>query len=582
MASDHVKMASSIQGFKYQWLLPSCDQDLVYQLSSLYNFSVPLTQTLINRGFNTQEQLDSFLFTSAERDVASPRLLKDAERAIGRIIRALEGKEKILIVGDYDVDGITATAMMMLCLIPLGAQVNYFLPNRMRDGYGLSKKVVERAAANGYSVIITVDNGITAYEPAQLAQKHNIDLIITDHHRPQEPLPAAYAIVDPVQSDCSYPFKSLAGVGVTFKLLSLLYETLNRKLPDKVYELLLLGTVADVVPLLGENRYWVRHGLQHVHEHGSYSFTVLKNNAKLADKTVSSLDIAFSIAPQLNALGRLEDPRRGVQFLVGARCTEVEHVAQILHELNEARKDIERSILGEIEWAIDHKQIDIEKENIILAASKKWPTGVIGLVASRLMAQYGKPTLLFYLTKNGLAKGSGRSIPAFNLFDALQSNADLLDHFGGHSCAAGLSLKADRLTQLKDALEKQISEQLSPEDLELKVAIDAEVHLGDLTAKFMDDMRLLEPFGNMNDAPLFYIKNVTLVDEPVLLKDQHVKCKIFSHGIIKPVIFFGQPFLFKQLSTINDKPFDLVASVIENYWQGTRSIELKGIDIALN
>jgi len=569
----------SVRGFNYNWLLPALNQELVYRLSSLYNFSVPLIQTLVNRGLDNKEKLDEFLFI-CEKDIGLARLLKDSEKAVQRIVQALEKNEKILVVGDYDVDGITSTAMMMLCLLPLGADVNFFLPHRVRDGYGLSTKIIERAAANGYSVVITVDNGITAYEPARLAKKHGIDLIITDHHRPQDPLPDAYAVIDPVQSDCLYPFKSLAGVGVAFKLLSLLYETLGKKLPDKVYELLLLGTIADVVPLLGENRYWVRRGLRYLEEHISYSFAALKNNARLGEKAISSLDVAFSIAPQLNALGRLEDPRRGVQFLIGAKRTEVDHVAQVLHELNEARKEIERSVLNEIESAIDCGQIDIGRENIILAASKKWPPGVIGLVASRLVSKYGKPTLLFHLTKSGIAKGSARSISAFNLFDALEKSSGLLDHFGGHSCAAGMSLKAERLQQLKDALEKDIAEQLLPEELEPKIKVDAEVQLSDLTTKFMDDMRLLEPFGNMNDAPVFYIKNVTLVDCPTLLKDQHVKCKIFAHGIIKPVIFFGQPMLFKLLSTINDSSFDLVATVMENHWKGRCSVELRGIDIA--
>ena len=492
----------------------------------------------------------------------------------------LSEKEKILVVGDYDVDGITSTSMMVLCLMPLGADVNYFLPHRVRDGYGLSTKIVERAAANKYSLIITVDNGITANEPAALAREKKIDLIITDHHRPQDPLPDAYAIVDPMQADCTYPFKLLAGVGVAFKILSLLYKKLSKKLPDKVYELLLLGTVADVVPLVGENRYWVRYCLQQLQKEGSYAFNALKKNAKLAEKSLSSLDVAFSIAPQLNALGRLQDPRCGVQFLIGAERPAIDRVSRLLHELNEARKDIERVILGEIEQAITAQKIDIEHEQLIFAASEKWPPGVIGLVASRLMAQYGKPTLLFHITKSGLAKGSARSIPAFNLFDALQENSALLDHFGGHSCAAGLSLKIDKLPQLKEALERKIKQELTPEQLVPRLVLDAQVQLGDLIGKFMDDMRLMEPFGSLNDAPAFYVHNVTLVDEPVLLKDQHVKCKIFSQGVVKPIIFFSQPFLFDILSAIKDRPFDVAATVMENYWQGTRSIELRGIDIA--
>jgi len=570
--------SSIIQGINYQWIAPVLQKELVNSLSASYNFSIPLMQTLVNRGIDKKELLDSFLFTP-EGIVAPSSLLKDADKAVDRIIVALKNKEKILIAGDYDVDGITSTSMMMLCLVPLGAQVNYFLPHRVHDGYGLSTKVVGRAAGNNYKVILTVDNGITAYDAAALAKKCQIDLIITDHHRPQDPIPEAFAIVNPAQSDCSYPFKLLAGVGVAFKLLSLLYEKLNKKLPDKVYELLLMGTVADVVPLRGENRYWVRHCLQKLTENESYSFNALKKNAKIAEKPISS--VAFGIAPQLNALGRLEDPRRGVQFLIGARKPEIDQVARVLFELNEARKEVERLILNDIEQAINAGQIDLENENIILAASKKWPPGVIGLAASRLTAQYGKPTLLFHLTKDGFAKGSARSIPAFDLFNALRECSHLLEHFGGHACAAGVALKVANVPKLKALLEQKILEKLSPEDLVPQLKLDAHVHLADLTGKFMNDMQLMEPFGSMNETPVFYINDVTLIDEPILLKDQHVKCKIFSQGVIKPVIFFGQPELFKIFSTLKDRPFDLAATVMENYWQGMRSIELKGMDISL-
>ncbi len=283
----------------------------------------------------------------------------------------------------------------------------------------------------------------------------------------------------------------------------------------------------------------------------------------------------------MNALGRLEDPRNAVRFLIGARCVEVDQVASILYELNEARKTIERSILNEIEWAITQKKIDLDKENIIIAASDKWPAGVIGLVASRLTNQYNKPALLFHITKDGLAKGSARSISAFNIFEALQENAFLLERFGGHAGAAGLSLKKSKLPELKELLEQKIARDLSPEDLIPRMVLEAQVQLGDLTAKFMDDMRFLEPFGHMNDAPLFFIDDVTLVDEPTLLKDQHVKCKVFSNGVIKPVIFFGQPQLFSILSSMGDRSFALAATVMENHWQGTRSIELKGLDIGM-
>ena len=569
-----------IQGAKYLWQLPTVDKKTVLSLSAAYNLSVPVVQTLVARGFTTREQLDEFLFSSFEKDVAHPSLLKDAQKAVDRIMVAIKNKEKILVFGDYDVDGITSSALMMMCLQPLGAQINFFLPNRVRDGYGLSTKIVKRAASNNYKVIVTVDNGITAFDPADEAKKAGIDLIITDHHRPHGHVPDAFAIVNPNQEDCPYPFKSLAGVGVTFKLLALLYEGMNLPLPNKVYELLLLGTIADVVPLVGENRFWVRYGLQYVNKVKSLAFNVMRKNGNVTKPIISSTDIGFGIAPQLNALGRLEDPRDGVKFLIGSRLPEIERVGAVLLELNQARKAIERAILDEVVAQIEQKKINLANENVIMAASTSWAPGVIGLVASRLVSAYGRPVLLFHLTDKGIAKGSCRSIPEFNMFNALQASEELLNNFGGHSLAAGLALDSDKLPALKEHLERLVAEQLTVEDLQQKVVLDSQVLLTDVNKKFMQDLRHLEPFGHENKAPYFYIKDVVLVRKPVLLKELHVKCSVFADGVIKPVIFFNRPELFELFLKQETKPFSLAAQVNENHWQGRVSIELTGLDVA--
>ncbi len=571
----------TIQGQKYLWRVPPDDTANILDIASKYSLSVPIAQTLLTRGFTTQEAIDAFLFSSFERDVAHPSLMKDAQKAVDRIVHAIKHKQKMLVCGDYDVDGITSSGMMLACLLPLGADINFFLPHRVKDGYGLSAKTVERAAANNYKVLITVDNGITAFDAADKAKELGIDLIITDHHRQHDKLPNAFAIVNPNQAECQYPFKVLAGVGVTFKLLSLLYEQKKLKLPDKVYELLMLGTIADVVPLTGENRFWVRHGLHYINAVESTAFKVLKQNGKITKDTISATDIGFSIAPQINALGRLEDARDGVKFLIGNNEQEIKSVGNVLFELNEARKGIERSIFSQVVEQIQEKKIDLAKENIILAASSSWPPGVIGLVASRLVSAYGKPTLLFHTTKKGLAKGSCRSIPEFNMFNALSANKELLTSFGGHSLAAGLALPVDKLPLLKENLEQLIAEQLTEEDLKQKIALDAHARLSDLTKKFMQDMHHLEPFGNENRQPAFYFKEVCMVQQPQLLKDAHVKISVFADGVIKPVIFFNRPELFPLLLEQKEKPFHVAAQVMENHWNGRVSIELSGIDIAL-
>lgn len=569
-----------IRGEKYLWQVPVSDQQQVYTLAGSTRMAVPLVQTLVNRGLQTQDELERFLFTSRERDVASGALLKDAEKVIDRLLFAIERGQKILIAGDYDVDGITSTALMLLCLAPLGAHVNFFLPNRIVDGYGLSVKTVQRAHQNGYQVIITVDNGISAFDAALEAQKLGIDLIITDHHRPHAQVPPAFAIVNPAQDDCTYPFKKFAGVGVSFKLMELLYTRLGKELPPKVYELLMLGTVADVVPLLGENRFWVRHGLQQVRLQESLSIQVLKSNARIDKPALSSTDIGFFIAPQINALGRLDDPRAGVKFLIGTDDQEIMRVGKLLGELNQTRKSVEQVVLKEVERAVLSKSIDLTKNKVLIAAQAGWAPGVIGLVASRLVGQFGRPTILLHITKDGIAKGSCRSIPELNIFEALSSVSDMLTSFGGHPMAAGLSLPVSKIPLLQERLDAYVAARLADEDLVQKLYLDAELRLPDANQKLIDDMGYLEPFGCENAQPKFYIQQASLVETPLLLKDEHVKGMIFAEGVVKPVIFFNRPDLYPKLIAQRSEPFSLAVSVTENYWNGRRSVEFQGHDVA--
>ncbi|MFA6065884.1 MAG: single-stranded-DNA-specific exonuclease RecJ [Candidatus Babeliaceae bacterium] len=571
-----------IAGAKYLWKLPKYDTELISKLVLRYNLSFPIVQALVNRGYISEQDFESFLFTSQEKDVGNPILLKDAQKAVARIIEAINNQEKILIAGDYDVDGITSSALMLICLLPLGAQVNFFLPHRVHDGYGLSLKTVERAARNNYKLIITVDNGITAFEPVLLAQKLGVDVIITDHHKPHEAVPNAYAVIDPHQTECAYPYKKFAGVGISFKIMSLLYEQLGKQLPEKVYELLLLGTVADVVPLTGENRYWVQQGLHKINGIKSFSLEVLKNNARVTKPHLSSTDIGFFIAPQINALGRLEDPREGVAFLIGSDQQETVRIGKTLGELNEARKSIEKKVLQDIEQAIAEKKINIETDKVIIAGSASWPSGVIGLVASRLVGQYCRPVILLHLTSSGIAKGSCRSIPEFNMFNALHDVRDILLTFGGHTVAAGLSLKTEHIELLKERLTTLINQQLSPEDLQHKITIDAHLTLPETNEKLLSDCALLEPFGCENPQPRFILKQVSLLDKPTLLKELHVKCTIFADGIIKPVIFFNRPDLMPLLENSVNQPCDMVVQVTENYWRDRKNIEFTGIDVCIS
>ena len=570
-----------IKGCKYLVGIPKIDVKHACEISQKFNLSMSWAKTLIARDMRDFEVVENFLISSEQKDVGDATKMKGALLAVERIERAIKDGEKILIFGDYDVDGITSSSLMMIGLLALGAKVNFYLPNRIKDGYGISTKIIKKAHENNYKVVITVDNGITAFEPAKLAKDFGIDLIITDHHRPHDDVPDAYTIVNPHQDDCMYPFKHFAGVGVSFKLLTLLYDRNKKKLPCKVIELLLLGTIADVVPLIGENRYWVRYGLSSVNKNESYAIQVLKENSKFEKPILSSIDVGFSITPQINALGRLDDPRQGVQFLIGNDKDVVDNIGKILFEMNQARKNVEREITQSIVNKIDTREIDLSKENIVMTSSSNWPAGVIGLVASRIVSSYGRPALLFHITKDGIAKGSCRSIPEFNIFDALSESKDILISFGGHSHAAGLSLKISDMPLLKERLESKILSTLTEFDLLQKLRVDACAQLSEFDAKFITDMQLFEPFGHCNQQPYFYISGVVLVKKPQLLKDLHVKCSVFADGVVRSVIFFYRPELFEILVNQADEQFDIVGQVTQNYWNGSYSVEILGIDIVL-
>jgi single-stranded-DNA-specific exonuclease len=344
----------------------------------------------------------------------------------------------------------------------------------------------------------------------------------------------------------------------------------------------MLGTVADMVPLIGENRFWVRYGLHRVNHYRSTALRTLMANGSLTKETLDSLDIGFIIAPQINALGRLSDPRDAVKFMISENHVDVERIGTILKTMNEERKNVERKIYDHLERALHTQQIDLNREYVIMATDEHWPSGVIGLVAGKLVHNYGRPAFLFHVDhKEGIAKGSCRSIPEINIFELLKKNQDLLLHYGGHAHAAGLKLKLEHVPELKDRLSSAIAAQYSLDDLCPKLMLDAELQLPEATQRCIDDLEQLEPFGNQNPQPLFVINDLTLIRQPQLLKERHVKCMVFAQGVIKPVIFFNRPDLIGPLTQCLDRPFKLAAHIIKNEWGGVTRIELQGVDIAL-
>lgn len=568
------------QGRRYRWHLADADEQAVMTIARRCGIDQAIARALVVRGYTTPEAVQQYLVMTEEW-VADPALLKGACQAADRLMQALEREEKILVFGDYDVDGITSTAIMLSCLLPLGARINYFLPNRVRDGYGLSSKIVRKAAESKYDLIVTVDNGISACQAVADAKALGLSVIITDHHQAHGLLPEADVIVNPHQPGCVYPYKDFAGVGVIFKIMTLLYARLGKELPAKAYELLMLGTIADVVPLRHENRYWVQKGLAHINKERSFAIQVLASNGNVAAKqALGSRDIGFAIAPQLNALGRLDDARDGVTFLISAEMADVMRVGVTLKAINEERKRVDRGIFDEIVATIEEGSINLKEEFLIMAGSPSWPAGVIGLVAGKLMQQYARPVMLFHLTGEGIAKGSCRSVPQFNMFEALAACSDLLLTFGGHACAAGLSLRAEHLPVLKERMEALIKKKLTQEDLVLSVTADAVVALREVGKNFFSQLQRMEPFGNANPEPVLVIEGVTLVQEPRLLKEKHVKCMLFAEGTLRQIMFFNQPEVYPVLMAQGERPFSVVATVTENEWQGSSTVELQGLDIA--
>jgi single-stranded-DNA-specific exonuclease len=570
-----------VQGLKFRWNLHECPREAVADLAAANYITMPIAHALFARGYTSTELLRQLLAPDSSVHIASPKLLKSCDVAVARILKAIENDEKILVFGDYDVDGITSVSLMLLALLPLNAKINFFLPVRKKHGYGLSVYAVEQAHKNGYKLIITVDNGISAFPAAERAQELGIDLIITDHHKAHDHLPPAYCIVNPQQNDCQFPHKNLAGVGVIFKVISLLYEQLQKPLPNKIYELLMLGTIADVVPLIHENRHWVLHGLNIVNKQKSEAISTLAENAGLTKERIGARDVGFMLTPQINALGRLDDPRDAVKFLISSDSEHVRAIGEILKNINEERKTIERGMFEEIESVVK-KNLNLPQEYLIMAGHNHWPAGVIGLVAGRCTHAYGKPTFLFHLTDDGIAKGSCRSVKGLDLFKVLDKNKDLLLTFGGHSAAAGLSLKQTDLPELKKRLIATISELVKLEELRPQVLVDATLEFSDIGQNLVKDLLRLEPFGIGNEEPVFVVENLTQVKPPRLMKDKHIKITAFSQGIVKPIIFFNRPELYDIFTNLGEKTFSVVGTITQNEWNDTISTEIIGIDAKID
>lgn len=509
---------------KKRWRVIPADEGCVSLLSEQLHISPILAQLLVHRGITSAECGRHFLYDSLE-DSCDPFLMKGMDKAVQRICRAVEGKEKIIIYGDYDVDGITATSLLYLVLSDLGAVPAFYIPERQSEGYGLNRDAVQHLKEAHTAVLITVDCGISSYDIVD-SFRHDMDIIVTDHHEPPADIPPAYAVLNPKQEGCAYPFKDLAGAGVAYKLCQALWLRLRREPLAGYTEIAALGTIADLVPLTGENRIIVRHGLQRMKEGYNTGLQALLAVSALEADAISAGRIAFTAAPRLNAAGRISHAEKGVRLLLETDKLQAEHIAEELNELNKERQDIEHDIARQ---AV--RQIEKEKrsrDGVLIAYGQNWHAGVIGIAASRLVEAYYRPSLVISI-HDGVGKGSCRSIAGFNMYDALQYADDLLIQYGGHPMAAGFSIQADRIEAFRRRLLEYAASHMSEDDYIPQLSIDGELRPEDITLDLIGELSQLEPYGMGNSRPVFSLQGCT-VDEvrPIGRDKKHLRLVLRS------------------------------------------------------
>jgi len=537
-----------------------------------------VAQVLINRGIENIDQARTFLKGDAI-ELYDPFLMKGMHEAVARLKEAIEKRQKILIHGDYDVDGITSIVLLMFTLRKLGLDPDYYVPDRLTEGYGLSEGGVKCAIEKGIDLLITVDCGIKSHEEVVTLNAHNIDVIITDHHEVGRVLPPAFAAINPHQKDCAYPDKSLSGVSITFKLCEALCSKFHSKDVWKHVGLVALGTISDVAPLIGENRIFVKEGFKVLNNGiSNEGLKALVEESGLKGKEITSYEVGFILGPRINAVGRLGSAEDAVELLLTEDTTKAKVLAKRLNEANRERQKIGNSTLKEVMSKIE-SEINFKDHKVIVLNNENWHTGVMGIVASRISNRFYRPTILIS-TKDGIGRGSGRSIENFHLLEALMGCEDILKEYGGHKYACGLSILEENLDKFKKTINEIANNVLLPSDLVPYIDIDAEITLGSLDKGVVEDITNLQPFGKCNQEPIFCSRNLKLIRPPKILKNEHIKIWVTDGSKDFEAIGFG---LAKEdnIEIILKKcpEIDLAYTVSFNAWQGVNSIQLKIEDI---
>lgn len=560
------------------WIHKQTDKNDIDRLSNEAGISKLLAKVFISRGIQDAHYVDDFLNPCIEK-LYDPFLLKDMAVAADRIIKAVESGEQIVIYGDYDVDGVTSTAVVYNFLSSVGANAGYYIPDRLDEGYGLSVNAIEKVRNLGAALVITVDCGITAVEEVKYINSCNMQVIITDHHQCREALPEALAVINPRRPDCTYPFKELAGVGVAFKLVHALCLKMNLGSSFLRYiDLVTLGTIADVVPLSDENRIIVKNGLSVLEKSDNKGINALMKVAALGGKAINSYTVAFAIAPRINAAGRIGSALRSVKLFTVSDEQQADEIAIQLNEENRYRQDMEMEIIQQA-IAFVEECVDLKKEKIIVASAEGWHHGIIGIAASKIAERYYRPCILIS-EEDGMGKGSGRSIEGFNLFKALLHCENLLEKFGGHEMAAGLSIKLENLTEFKRLINEYADTVLTAADLIPCIKIDATIKKDDISLENVRELELLAPFGSGNPGPVFAYDGFKINEIRTVGENKHLKLRLEDNGLNLDAIGFYMGELAE--SYCSSDILDTVFTLEINTWNNYSKVQLNLKDIRLN
>ena len=561
-----------------RWKILEADELKAQALYESLKINKTLCKILVQRGLDDFEKSKQF-FRPQLTDLHSPWLMKDMRKAVNRILAAFHKNEKILVFGDYDVDGTTSVASMFQFLQKIYPAVDFYIPHRYREGYGISKLGIDFAKENNFSLIISLDCGIKSVELITYAKTLGIDFIVCDHHLPDNELPEAVAILNPKQKDCNYPYKELCGCGVGFKLMQALNEEL--KLDDAYYlqylDLVATAIAADIVPITGENRTLAFYGLKKVNENPCAGIKALMKLAAV-EKEMHIVNLVFIIAPRVNAAGRMNDAKKAVQLFIEQDATKAMEFAEMLHSDNTDRKEADSSITEEA-LAIIESDVTLINRKTTVVFQEHWHKGVVGIVASRLIEKYYRPTIV--LTKSGeYVAGSARSVAGFNLYEAIHACREHLIGYGGHFAAAGMTLMPEHVDAFSDAFERTVAASILPELLIPEIIIDSEISFPELTPNFYSILSQMEPFGPENMKPVFIVKKVMDTGFSKIVKEQHIRFSVRQNKIAFSGIGFNMAEKFHLLQM--QKPLDIVFTLDMNEWNGEKNLQLKVIDLRLS